>query len=164
MLGETETPCILYGGEGCAPQGEREGATYWGKLSSRSSSRVSHISFPLSLARSTLVRFAFHTSKKRNELADRAVAKLKDLLKNPTDLELVRGRWLLLISAKRIGKPGSGVEETIFLFFGFFLFFFFFFFFFFFWLLYFDRISGVELVAGENLRFLGSGCRDDCQG
>ena len=46
----------------------------------------------------------------------------------------------------------------------FFFFSFFFFFFFFFWLLYFDRISGVELVAGENLRFLGSGCRDDCQG
>ena len=71
---------------------------------------VPPISLSLFCSRLTLVRSAFRTSKKRNELADRAVAKLKDLLKNPTDLEPVRGRWLLLISANSIGE---GDEETV---------------------------------------------------
>lgn len=47
ILGRTETRLRVWD---CAAQGEREGATYWGKLSSHSWSRAFDISFPLLLA------------------------------------------------------------------------------------------------------------------
>lgn len=88
LSGATERPNIGGGGmkerkvdaEGAARRGmwggeKREGATYRGKT------------FLSLAALSSSLRF--RTSKKRNQLADRAVANLKDLLKNSTDLEPV---------------------------------------------------------------------------